>query len=301
MGPILMLKHGKISRRVLLALLCAVALAIRASTLGAQGLPNGHRLHIANLDVEVWLPDSTTPGPWPIVVFSHRYRGCNTQSSFLMQALAGSGYAVFAPNHLDAECGNLQSWIPRYEIPFTDPETWTDATYADRAKDIENLLNALQHDARYHSPPFDWSHVGLIGHSLGGYTVLGLAGAWPHLKDPRIKAVLALSPYAEPFSTEHTLRGVDAPVMYQGGTRDSVITPSLSGRQGAYRQTPSPKYLVIIDGAGHMAWIDSRATAKHPLIIDYSLAFFDHHLKNKPFPQNLEEPGVGVADLLFQD
>lgn len=274
---------------------------MHASILGAQVLPAGQRLQIEGLDVELWLPDPATSGPWPIIVFSHRYRGCNTQSSFLMQALAGHGYAVFAPNHLDSECGNLQSWIPRSELPFTDPQTWTEASYADRARDIENLLNALQHSPRYRSPPFDWNHVGLIGHSLGGYTVLGLAGAWPHLKDPRIKAVLALSPYAEPFATEHTLGGVDTPVMYQGGTRDSEITPALGGRHGAYRQTPSPKYLVIIDGAGHMAWVDSRATAKHPLIVDYSLAFFDRYLKNKPFPQNLEEPAVGVADLLFQE
>ena len=295
-----MLKRGKIGSLMLLALLGAAILSTRAHIADAQDLPAGHRVQIQGLEVEVWLPDSTTPGPWPIIVFSHRYRGCNTQSSFLMQALAADGYAVFAPNHLDAECGNLQSWIPRYEVPFTDPETWTDATYADRARDIENLLNSLERDPRYHSPPFDWNHVGLVGHSLGGYTVLGLAGAWPQLKDPRIKAVLALSPYAEPFATEHTLRGVDAPVMYQGGTRDSAITPSLSGRQGAYRQTPSPKYLVIIDGAGHMAWVDSRARAKHALIVDYSLAFFDRYLKNRPFPQNLEEPGVGVADLLFQ-
>ena len=295
-----MLKRGKIGSGVLLAFLCAGALMVGARTVGAQVLPAGQRLQIEGLEVEMWLPDAATPGPWPIIVFSHRYRGCNTQSSFLMQALAAGGYAVFAPNHLDSECGNLQSWIPRRELPFSDPETWTDTTYANRARDIENLLTALQHSPRYHSSRFDWNHVGLIGHSLGGYTVLGLAGAWPHLKDPRIKAVLALSPYAEPFATEHTLRGVDAPVMYQGGTRDLAITPSLSGREGAYRQTPSPKYLVIIDGAGHMAWVDSRATAKHPLIVDYSLAFFDRHLKNKPFPQNLQEPGAGVADLLFQ-
>ncbi|HTR63457.1 MAG TPA: dienelactone hydrolase family protein [Candidatus Binataceae bacterium] len=301
MKPILMLKRGKIGRWVLLAFLYAAPIVMRVGIVRAQGFPVGQPLQIDGLEVEVWLPDPATPGPWPILVFSHRYRGCNTQSSFLMQALAGSGYAVFAPNHLDSECGDLESWIPRGELPFGKPQTWTDATYADRARDIENLLNALQHSPRYRSPPFDWNHLGLIGHSLGGYTVLGLAGAWPHLKDPRIKAVLALSPYAEPFAVEHTLRDVDVPVMYQGGTRDTVITPSLGRRQGAYPQTQPPKYLVIIDGAGHMAWVDSRGSGKHPLIVDYSLAFFDRYLKNRPFPQNLEEPGFGVADLLFQE
>ena len=294
-------KRGKIGSRFLVAFVCAALSLIRASILTAQGLPATRRLQIEGLQVATWIPDAATPGPWPIIVFSHRYRGCNTQSSFLMQALAASGYAVFAPNHVDSECGNFASWIPRFELPFSNPETWTDASYADRAKDIENLLNALQHDPRFRSPPFDWNHVGLIGHSLGGYTALGLAGAWPHLKDPRVKAVLALSPYAEPFAVEHTLRGVDAAVMYQGGTRDTAITPSLGGREGVYELTGPPKYLVIIDGAGHLAWVDNRATAKHPVIVDYSLAFFDCYLKGKPFPRDLEEPGIGVADLLFQE
>ena len=40
------------------------------------------------------------------------------------------------------------------------------------------LLAALR-DVGYLSPRIDWSRLALAGHSLGGYTVLGLAGAWP--------------------------------------------------------------------------------------------------------------------------
>ena len=45
----------------------------------------------------------------------------------------------------------------------------------------------------------------LVGHSLGGYTVLGVGGGWAHWKDPRVKAILALSPYAAPFINKETL------------------------------------------------------------------------------------------------
>jgi predicted dienelactone hydrolase len=218
-----------------------------------------------------------------------------------MQALAGDGYAVFAPNHRDADCGKLESWLPRPEVPFSNPENWSDETYADRAQDLKNLLNALQGDPRFGAPPFDWQHVGLVGHSLGGYTVLELAGGWPHWKDRRVKAVLALSPYAAPFAVQHTLNQIDVPVMYLGGSRDTAITPSLERREGAYEQTPAPKYLVVIDGAGHLAWVDNRATAKHPLTVDYSRAFFDRYFKGKLFPPSLKEPGPGVADLRFQE
>lgn len=297
-----MVVRGKTARVLLAALfflLASIAL-VRAKS-WAQQFPVAQPFQIAGLQVSSWIPDASTPGPWPIVVFSHRYRGCGTQSSFLMQALAGAGYAVFAPNHRDAVCGRFESWLPRSELPFSNPENWTEGTFADRMQDIENLLNALQHDPHYGSKPFDWKHVGLIGHSLGGYTVMELAGAWPHHQDPRVKAVVALSPYAAPFADQHTLRGIGVPVMYQGGTRDSVITPSLDGHDGAYGQTPAPKYLVIIDGAGHLAWIDNRAVARHPTIIDYSRAFLDRYLKGQPFPKALEEPRPGVADLRFQE
>jgi predicted dienelactone hydrolase len=297
----LMVRWVKLAGAMLLLACGAAAAPVVCAEAAAQTLPVSQKLQIAGLAVDAWIPDSQTPGPWPIVLFSHRYRGCNTQSSYLMQALAGAGYAVFAPKHRDADCGKLQSWLPRPEIPFSNPENWTEETYADRAQDLENLLNALQQDPRFHAPPFDLQHVGLVGHSLGGYTVLELAGGWPHWKDPRVKAVIALSPYAAPLAVQHTLGQIDAPVMYLGGSRDTPITTSLERREGAYEQTPAPKYLVVIDGAGHLAWIDNRATAKHPLTIEYGLAFFDRYLKGKRFPHGLQEPGPGVADLRFQE
>ena len=91
----------------------ALACVLRSGRAGAlrrscgADLPVPQKLQIAGLVVDTWIPDSQTPGPWPIVLFSHRYRGCNTQSSFLMLALAGAGYAVFAPKHRDADCGKL--------------------------------------------------------------------------------------------------------------------------------------------------------------------------------------------------
>src|SRR5690242_5814801 len=176
------------------SLLCAVVLAwtlVAEAAIAGENAIAQQKLHIGGLDVAAWIPSHDTPGPWPIIIFSHGFHGCNTQSIFLMEALAGAGYAVFAPNHRDVACGNLCAWFTRPEAPFQDPRNWTDATFADRAEDIEKLLNALSRDAHYNSPAFDWQHVGLVGHSLGGYTVLELGGAWRRWKDPRVKAVLA--------------------------------------------------------------------------------------------------------------
>ncbi len=278
---------------------CGILLLTASQALAATPL-SPEKLKIAGLEVAAWLPPDGTPAPWPVIIFSHGFRGCDTQSSFLMRALAGAGYAIFAPNHRDAVCGKLSGWLGRPELPFRNPENWNDQTYADRAQDIENLLNALQHDPHYGAAPFDWNHVGLIGHSLGGYTVLEIGGAWPRWKDPRVKAILALSPYTAPFVLHNTLQNIDAPVMYQGGTRDTGISQLLERPGGAYEQTPAPKYLVQLAGAGHFAWIDMRANAKHNLIIEYGRAFLDQYLKSRPFPQSLEQPVAGIADLRFQ-
>src|SRR5580693_8599008 len=57
---------------------------------------------LGGLATFVWAPEgSAGTAPAPLVVFSHGFHGCATQSRFLMQALAADGYLVVAPNHRD--------------------------------------------------------------------------------------------------------------------------------------------------------------------------------------------------------
>jgi pimeloyl-ACP methyl ester carboxylesterase len=111
--------------------------------------------------------------------------------------------------------------------------------------------------------------------------------------------VLALSPYAQPFVVHRTLAGIDAPVMYQGGTLDMGITPFIIRSGGAYDQTPAPKYFVEFNGAGHLAWTDMRATY-HDAMVEYARAFFDRYLKGKPFPQSLRTPHGDVTTVQIE-
>jgi predicted dienelactone hydrolase len=281
-------------RNLALILAAAAALIFNGGAFANEAASPSEEIQVAGLEVAVWLPKPETPGPWPVIIFSHGFHGCSTQSTFLMKALAEDGYAVFAPNHKDAACKNFRAWFRRPEAPFRDPRDWSDATYADRAQDLDKLIDSLSKDPRYGSAPYDWNHLGLVGHSLGGYTVLGVGGGWPHWKDPRVKAILALSPYAAPFINKETLSGLDAPVMYQGGTRDPGITPFINKGNGAYPQSPSPKYYVEFDGAGHFAWTDLNPKYQ-PEIVDYSRAFLDRYLKGKRFPAFLATPHAGVT------
>jgi len=197
-------------------------------------------------DVAVWKPTRAADASgYPLIVFSHGFTGSNTQTKFLMQALAQAGYLVVAPNHKDACCGSGRHFGNggrKPEIPFHDAGRWTDTTYRDRRDDIEAVLNAVLSRDNFAGLPVDRNRIGIAGHSLGGYTVLGLAGGWASWKDPRVKAVLALSPYCAPFLAAMRLKEVSIPVMYQGGTRDFGITPTVKKTRGL-RSVESAKVL----------------------------------------------------------
>jgi len=70
-------------------------------------------------------------------------------------------------------------------------------------------------------------------------------------------------------------------VMYQGGTRDFGITPTVIKGGAAFDKTPSPTYYVELNGAGHFAWTDLNR--RYADTVDYyCTAFFDRYLKGAP-------------------
>jgi len=238
------------------------------------------------ITVAVWRPPTSDPAP--LLLFSHGFKGCATQSTFLLSALATAGYLVVAPNHADASCGGDAAGMTQ---AFSDPASWTEATYRNRATDLTRVLAALETD-----PAFAWrrEQVGLVGHSLGGYTVLGLGGAWPTWRIAQPRAILALSPYCEPFSLTGELGNIGRPVMYQGGTRDLGVTPSVRRVDGCYAQTTAPAAYVEFRGAGHFAWTDLQPEHQ-AIIVRYSLAFLDTFVRG--LNQNIPVRESAVSDL----
>jgi predicted dienelactone hydrolase len=242
----------------------------------------GTHIQIGGRDVAVWKPVGAGPAAgFPLIVFSHGFGGCNTQSVFLMEALRNAGYLVVAPNHADAGCGTaraVRSGRRRPEEPFQDAGHWSEATYKDRRVDIEAVLDAVLRAKTFEGIPVDAGRIGIAGHSLGGYTALGISGAWAGWKDPRLKAALAVSPYNTPFLEKGDLGHMNVPVMYQGGTLDFGITPTVRRLKGAYDRSSAPKFYVEFRGAGHLAWTDLNPRFQN-LIDRYSIAFFDRYLK----------------------
>lgn len=254
---------------------------------------NATKLQIAGLNVAIWKPASVN-GKAPLVIFSHGFTGSATQTTFLMKALAGAGYIVLAPDHADAH--GARSTHHRPLVSFKKPQEWTDKTYIDRHDDIVNLIAALHANPTWNSQ-IDWSRLGLCGHSLGGYTVLGLAGAWPSWKIPGVKAVVALSPYVTPYMDHGALGKVDTPVMYQGGTRDFGITPFVKkDSAGAFAKTSSPACFVEFDKFNHFTWTGFNwDPEKQHEINYYCIAFFNKYVKGIDDGE-LEKRIPGVVD-----
>lgn len=258
-------------------------------------------------------PPSTCPRV-PLVLFSHGLGGCALQTLFLTEELARQGYVVAAPDHKDAVCaigsdehnfGNM-----RPDQSFLEPERWSERSHRDRLHDLRALIDLVANDQQL-GAAVDVQRIGLIGHSLGGYTAIGMAGGWPSWKHADVKAVLALSPYVLPFITQKTLARLDVPVMYQGAQFDWGITTSLEGPQGAYAVTAAPKYFVKLKGGTHLEWVNLlcsgqanvvaclKAKPNAYLIDRYGIEFLDRHLKNKPSAL-LTGKGTGLEVYRFE-
>jgi predicted dienelactone hydrolase len=251
---------------------------------------------------------------FPLVVFSHGFGGCSVQSMFFTEALARAGYIVAAPDHRDSMCKVDRplriNWAERVDMP-TKQHNYSDSSYRDRQQDIKTVLDDMLRDGEF-SRRIDVNRIAGAGHSLGGYTILGMAGARPSWKDGRIKAALLLSPFLTPYLANGGLRSVHIPLMYQGGTRDFTITPDVNKPGGAYELSNPPKYFVEFKGAGHLDWSNlvclfhkyipgcAASVATPRLINSYGIAFLNRYIKGTSEPI-LDQPDSQLADLRHSD
>ncbi len=234
--------------------------------------------------------------PIPLVLFSHEFGGCALQSIFITEELARHGYVVAAPDHRDAGCpiGSDNLWPLSSNKWFLAPHLWSDDSAVDRLDDLRAVIRLVGQDPAL-APIVDASNVGLVGHSLGGYTVIGMAGGWQSWKTREVKAVIALSPFVEPFLARGMLSQLGVPVMYQTAWLE-WDKRRLEVEDEAYRMTSSPKYLVELKGVSQLdfEWTNLLCLGQpdvaacledqpNAAAIDrYVIAFLDRYLKGKP-------------------
>ncbi|MFM0222543.1 alpha/beta hydrolase family protein [Paraburkholderia dipogonis] len=131
--------------------------------IGAPGHPIFHG-HAAADDA----PLSTARASYPLLVLSHGTGGTADSLDWLAAALAAQGYIVAGTNHP----GNTAA-APMTRDGFM--------LWWERATDASEVLDGVLADPTL-GPHVERERIGAVGFSLGGYTVLELAGARTNLQ-----------------------------------------------------------------------------------------------------------------------
>lgn len=254
----------------------------------------GEAGHPQTLNVALWYPTEAEPapfsyggptrgrvaveaaplagrGPWPWLVVSHGFGGSGHAQVFLAEALAARGWVVAAPDHHD-ECsanrivgGRPTGFNARRFIQVA--QRIGKSSPADRPKYLYRLEEMkLVLDRLPETEPFrgllDPQRLAVGGHSLGGFTALGVCGTVPEFKDPRIRAVLLYSPGGGGYLyTEQELAGVQIPSLLFIGERErkqrrgNVEMAALADK--LYRNFGTPKYFLELKGGNHFSFNDN--------------------------------------------
>jgi predicted dienelactone hydrolase len=198
----------------------------------------------------------------------------------MTEYLVTHGFVVAAPDHVGntvAEQINKGNAIPAAKAAALRPPD------VSRALDVL-LAQATEPGGRL-SGAVDEAHVGVAGHSFGGYTTLRIAGAtldtaavladcatngglicdgWKDVEmpasqaDPRFVAALAQAPGGAQamYGGGHDgFADVSMPVMIQGGTTDA-LTPWATEQEAPWKSLPAPASLLGIEAAGHFTFSD---------------------------------------------
>lgn len=164
------------------------------------------------------------PGVFPLVLISHGTGSSGLVHRNLAHHLARHGFVVGLPEH------------PHNN---RDDDSWTHTTQnlKARPRHLQLAIGALFQQFPASLKP---NTVGLIGHSLGGYTALALAGGQPTATprdspnwqqqlipvptDERVKALVLLAPATPWYLAEGALRNVLVPVLLMEGEKDEHTT-----------------------------------------------------------------------------
>ena len=190
-----------------------------------------------------------------LAVISHGNGGSSLTHRGLAAHLARAGFVVALVDHP----GNRRN---------DNALAFTAANLENRPRHIRLALDAIFADPALGGrlrPA-----VGMIGHSIGAYTALAVAGgrpaalpietpdgqAWavPVTPDPRVRALVLMAPAAIWFMAEAALSDVIAPILILTGEQDQIAPPLHARivRDGV--ADPARVEHRVVAGAGHFAF-----------------------------------------------
>jgi predicted dienelactone hydrolase len=182
-------------------------------------------------------PIDASGGPYPVLLFSHGSCGYPLQSTFLLPVIASRGYVVIAPPHP----GNTLSEFPSCASPQAQVESAQERPQ-DMIFVLDEMLTANGAPASDFFGVLDPDRIGMSGHSFGGFTTYFVVDL-----DPRIKVAVPMAP-----ATPGNQATIEVPFLLMLGNIDSTVNNGTA--RTAYVNSPSPKYKVEIEHAGHFAF-----------------------------------------------
>ena len=216
-------------------------------------------------EVEVAPAAAAAVGAWPVVLLSHGTGSSGLVHRNLALFLAQQGYVVGLPEH------------PHNN---RDDNAWanTRQNLVARPRHLQLALEALLADAAL-APVLRPEAVALIGHSLGAYTALALAGGQPWSRpadspdgvahpipvpaaDVRARALVLLAPAVPWFAPVGALAGVRLPLLLVVGGQDEFLPPAHADiiRRGV--PDPGQVEYCLIENAGHYSFLSPFPAAR---------------------------------------
>ena len=238
-----------------------------------------------DLPVKIRLPEGS--GRVPVVLFSPGLGGTITGGALWGSAWAARGFAVVHLQHPGSDAavyaGATDAADRRAKVRAAATPEQLAARVAD-AGFVVDELGRRRSEGTCDLSRLDLRRLGIAGHSMGAWTAQALAGQRygndkAPFADPRFIAAIAFSPAAlvagDPAAS---FGGVTIPVFSITGTADGLVpsgpktTPEVRARREAAAAAdrtgpfagmpPGNKYLLVFDGAGHMAFAGRAGLAK---------------------------------------
>ena len=224
------------------------------------------------------------------------------------ELLAAQGYTVLLPDHPGSDFSQQKAMLAGDRPPPGPEELRL------RPLDVSALLDAVESGRLLKGRGLNTEAVAVVGHSWGATTSMQLAGAEPTdrklklrcsdlrdpernlswvlqcswlsgikqagLADPRVKAVVAVSPPLRLLFDPSSAPALSAKVLLISGTRDWVV-PSGPEAISPMRETGATKFghrLVLVEGANHFSLRSFRGDERPAVVGPAILAWVNEQL-----------------------